>query len=115
MKYIEQLDSCIERDARQHAASDLKDLLYWFGFDAMGDFVLSTPFNMLQKQEWHYILQKGRNAMSLLGFLGATPWLFQIALRLAPRVWVIKDWCEMVEWAQDQMKTRLEASPLLIP
>jgi hypothetical protein len=46
--------------------------------------------------------------MSLLGPLGPTPWLFQIALRLLPRVGVIKDWCEMVKWAEEQMKNRME-------
>ncbi|ORY18574.1 cytochrome P450 [Clohesyomyces aquaticus] len=58
-KYIDQLDLCIERDARQHFVSDLKNLLYWFGFDAMGDFVLSNLFDMLQNEEWHSILEKG--------------------------------------------------------
>jgi hypothetical protein len=86
----------------------MKNLLYWFGFDAMGDFVLSDSFNMLRDESWHHILQKGRNAMSLLGPLGPTPWLFQIALRLLPRVWVIKDWYGMVQWAEVQMKNRLE-------
>lgn len=107
MKYIDQLDNCIDRNVKQNKVSDMRSLLYWFGFDAMGDFVLSDPFNMLQNEEWHHILERGRNAMSLLGPLGPAAWLIQIAFKMLPRVWVLKDWFLMTEWAEQQMKKRL--------
>ena len=34
----------------------MRDLLYWLGFDIMGDFVFNKSFNMLHDQKWHHMV-----------------------------------------------------------
>ncbi|RYO94739.1 hypothetical protein DL766_000002 [Monosporascus sp. MC13-8B] len=46
LQHIEVLDKCIETDAKAHHVSHVRNLLHWFGFDVIGDFVLGKPFGM---------------------------------------------------------------------
>ncbi|KAF9876190.1 cytochrome p450 [Colletotrichum karsti] len=112
LKYIEQLDQCIEANAKAKKPSEVRDLFFWFGFDVMGDFVFSKSFDMLHQQQWHHIIVRLQRALSLLGPFSPTPWLIQVGFKLAPRVGVLKDWFDMVAWCERQMRTRLDdASP----
>ncbi|PSS10965.1 hypothetical protein M430DRAFT_53504 [Amorphotheca resinae ATCC 22711] len=108
LKYVDQLDVCIEQDVAAHRVSDVRNLFFWFGFDAMGDFVFNKPFNMLQDQKWHHIIVLLQRALSLLGPFSAVPWLIQIGFKLMPRVWILKDWFDMVAWCEKQMHERLQ-------
>jgi hypothetical protein len=83
-------------------------LFYWLGFDRMGDFIFSQTFNMLSRQEWHYIIVLMQRALSLLGPLSPVPWFIHIAFKLFPRVWILKDWFRMVAWCEEQMLKRLQ-------
>lgn len=90
--------------------SDVTDLFYWFGFDAMGDFVFNNSFGMLQSQEWHHIIILLQRALSLLGPFSPVPWLVQLGFKLLPRVWILKDWFDMVAWCEKQMRKRIKAN-----
>ncbi|RYP50369.1 hypothetical protein DL769_010958 [Monosporascus sp. CRB-8-3] len=107
LKHIEVVDECIEAEAKAEEVSHMKDLLYWFAFDAMGDFVLSKPFGMLKSKNWHYIVTRLRRASSLLGPLGPAPWLVQIGLKLGPSVSVIRDWRKTAEWCRREVRDRI--------
>ncbi|KAM0254291.1 hypothetical protein ACHAQJ_006931 [Trichoderma viride] len=107
LKYVDKLDQCIEADAKSEKVTDMRNLLLWFGFDIMGEFVFSKSFGMLEKQEWHHIIVRLQRALSLLGPLSPVPWLIQIAFKLAPRISVLKDWFDTVAWCQSQMGERL--------
>ncbi|WQF83912.1 Putative cytochrome P450 [Colletotrichum destructivum] len=109
LKYIEQLDLCIEADAKAHVASEVRNLFFWFGFDVMGDFVFSKSFDMLHQQQWHHIIVRLQRALSLLGPFSPAPWLIQVGFKLGPRVGVLKDWFDMVAWCERQMRMRLDA------
>lgn len=108
MTYIEQLDECFEADARGGHVSDVRNLLLWFGFDFMGDLVFSKPFNMLRDKSWHHIIVRLQRALSLLGPFSPVPWLVQVGFKLGPRVSVLKDWFDTVDWCQAQMTARVE-------
>ncbi|KAF6811049.1 cytochrome p450 [Colletotrichum sojae] len=108
LKYIEQLDSCIAADAAAGVASEVRNLFFWFGFDVMGDFVFSKSFDMLHQQQWHHIIVRLQRALSLLGPFSPAPWLIQVGFKLAPRVGVLRDWFDMVEWCERQMRARLD-------
>ncbi|KAL6861927.1 cytochrome P450 [Trichoderma novae-zelandiae] len=108
LKYVDKLDQCIADDAKQQKVTNMRDLLLWFGFDIMGDFVFSKSFGMLENQQWHHIIVRLQRALSLLGPFSSVPWLTQIAFKLAPRVGVLKDWFDTVAWCQSQMRDRLE-------
>ena len=108
LKYIDQLDTCIEADARAQKVSDVTNLFYWFGFDAMGDFVFNKSFGMLQDQEWHHIVLLLQRALSILGPFSPVPWLLQLGLKCMPRISVLKDWFDMVAWCERQMRERIK-------
>lgn len=108
LKHVDELEWRIEQDALLQKPSEVRDLFYWFGFDAMGDFVFNKSFDMLSNQKWHHIVLRLQRALSLLGPLSPAPWLVQLGLRLGPRVWVLGDWHDSVDWARNTMKTRLE-------
>ncbi|KAL9118807.1 MAG: hypothetical protein Q9187_004639 [Circinaria calcarea] len=109
LKYIDQLDRCIEADAVAHRFSDATDLFYWLGFDTMGEFVFNKSFGMLQNQQWHYIILLLQRALSLLGPFSPAPWLVQVGFKLLPRVGILRDWFDMVAWCEKQMRERIEA------
>ncbi|CEO60507.1 hypothetical protein PMG11_05132 [Penicillium brasilianum] len=106
---INQLENCINQDIGAGKVTEVTDLFYWLGFDRMGDFVFSQSFNMLSRQEWHYIILLMQRALSLLGPLSPVPWFIHIAFKLFPRVWILKDWFQMVAWCEEQMLKRLQA------
>ncbi|KAI0838421.1 cytochrome P450 [Hypoxylon sp. FL0890] len=108
LKHVDELERRIDHDALLRKPSEVRDLFYWFGFDAMGDFVFNKSFNMLHDQKWHYIVLRLQRALSLLGPLSPAPWLVQLGLRLGPRTWVLGDWHDSVEWAKNTMRARIE-------
>ncbi|KAJ5669801.1 hypothetical protein N7462_010871 [Penicillium macrosclerotiorum] len=104
---LDQLEAYIDADIMANRVSEVTDLLYWLGFDRMGDFIFSRTFNMLSRQEWHHIVVLLQRALSLLGPLSPLPWLIHIAFKLFPRVWILRDWFRMVRWCEAQMLDRL--------
>lgn len=113
-RYIDQLDAWIETHAAARSVVDAKELFYLFGFDMMGHFVFSKSFGMLQKNEWHRIIVVLQNALSLLGLFSPVPWLIQLALKLFPRVGILRDWHCMVSWSTEQMQQRVKVPFLLV-
>ncbi|KAL9015487.1 MAG: hypothetical protein Q9185_007120 [Variospora sp. 1 TL-2023] len=108
--YVDRLDTRIEADAVDGEASNATELFYWFGFDAMGDFVLNKSFDMLHSQNTHHIIKLLQSALSLLGPCGPVPWIVQLGLRLMPRVGVLKDWHTTVSWCEEQMQEQMKDS-----
>ncbi|RAL06171.1 cytochrome P450 [Aspergillus ibericus CBS 121593] len=108
LPYITQLEHRIDADIHHQHISNITDLFYWFGFDTMGDFVFNKSFDMLHRNEWHFVVVLLRRAMSILGPLSPVPWFVQIAFKLFPRVWILGDWFRMVAWCEGQMRERMK-------
>ncbi|EAW15346.1 cytochrome P450 [Aspergillus clavatus NRRL 1] len=111
LAFIDQLDHCIEKDIAAGRVSEATDLFYWLGFDRMGDFIFSRTFDMLSRQAWHHIILLLQRALSILGPLSPVPWLIHIAFKLFPRVWVLRDWFNMMTWCEAQMRKRMQVMP----
>ncbi len=109
LQHLARLDACIEADARAGRPSDVDELFVWFGFDIMGDFVFSRSFGMLREQGWHAVIARLKRALRFLGPLSPAPWLVQMGFRMYPRVWPIKDWFDTADWAEEQVRERLDA------
>ncbi|KAF4511026.1 hypothetical protein G6O67_002864 [Ophiocordyceps sinensis] len=107
--HMELLIGLLRDDAAQGRPSNVRDYLYWFGFDAMGEFVFGKSFGMLGNRRPALIVARLKRALSLLGPLTPTPWILHLGLRLAPRVGVIKDWFDSLDWCRTQMWNRLHA------
>lgn len=111
-RHVDRLDQCIEADVDQNRPSDTKNLMYWFGFDAMGDFVFNRPLGMLEGKTWHHIMVRSYRAVELLGPFSPAPWLIHIGFHLLPRVSKLRDWSEMTEWCRQIMEQRLKDEAL---
>lgn len=107
--HIDELLKIIQDDAVTGRPSNMRDYMYWFGFDSMGEFVLSKSFGMLENRQPAVVIERLQRALSILGPLTPTPWLLHLGLRLAPRVSIIKDWFDTLEWCRTQMWNRLHA------
>lgn len=107
LPHIDQICKLIKDDIRQNRASSVRDYMYWFGFDAMGEFVFSKSFDMLEKKEPSLIIERLQRALSILGPLTPVPWLLHVGLRLAPRISVIRDWYDTLDWCRSEMRHRL--------
>ena len=105
--HLDELVKIIDDDVVAGNISAVREYMYWFGFDAMGEFVFSKPFDMLKKRQPSIIIERLQNALSLLGPLTPTPWLLHIGLKLAPHVGVIKDWFDTLEFCRTSMARRL--------
>ncbi|KAJ5720411.1 uncharacterized protein N7483_008345 [Penicillium malachiteum] len=105
---IDQLERCIDGDITAEKASEMTDLLYWIGFDRMGDFIFSRTFNMLSRQKWHHVIVLLQRALSLLGPLSPLPWFLHLCFKLFPRIWILKDWFQMVSWCEMRLTERLD-------
>lgn len=112
LRHVDKLDQCIELDASQGRPSCVKDLMYWFGFDAMGDFVFNHPFGMLEAKKWHHVLERAYRAIELLGPFGPAPWMVHVGFKLLPRVSKLLDWHEMTTWCRQVMEQRLRNEAL---
>ncbi|KAH9889218.1 cytochrome P450 [Xylariomycetidae sp. FL2044] len=104
---VDQLDRCIEAHVQSRRSTEMRDLCYFFGFDAMGLIVFDRSFDMLQSQGWHITIARLQRALSLLGPVSPAPWLFHIGFRLAPRVGVLRDWFNALDWCAEQMRERV--------
>ncbi|KAJ5899378.1 hypothetical protein N7495_004122 [Penicillium taxi] len=109
---LSQLENCIDTNISVGRVTEANDIFYWLGFDRMGDFVFSRTFNMLSQQQSHHIVLLLQRALSLLGPLSPIPWFIHIAFKLCPRVWILRDWYQMVAWCESQMLDRLSAHNL---
>lgn len=58
--HMDELVDLIDADIRAGRPSPVREYIYWFGFDAMGQFVFSTSFGMLRNREMHYIIRRLR-------------------------------------------------------
>ncbi|KAK2873645.1 hypothetical protein FQN49_002198 [Arthroderma sp. PD_2] len=100
---VKDLDEIISDMATRQESVDFTKYSYFFSFDVMGLFVFSRSFDMLHKNEWHYIIATMRKAMKLLGLFSSVPWLAQIGLKLFNGYGVIRDWHAMIKWCEDRM------------
>lgn len=104
---MDQLEAFLSADAAAQRITDARSLCYWYGFDVMGEIVFSKSFGMLNNKRWHHIITRLQEAIGLLGPFTPTPWLIQIAFRMGPRIGALRDWFDMRDWCEQQMKTRL--------
>lgn len=82
----------------------MQDLLMWFSFDAMGDLIFDTSFNMLRNRQWHPVVNHVKNGLHLIGLLSSIPWLTHIGFRLSPRIGMLRRWYELVDYCRDHIQ-----------
>lgn len=106
LKHIDELDEILEQNALEGKPSQMTELFQWFAFDAMGSFIFHKSFGMLKNQGWHHVIISLKKALSILGPLSPTPWIPQLAFKLLPKVWLLKDWFKTIHFCEEQMRER---------
>jgi tryprostatin B 6-hydroxylase len=106
-RYVVKLDQCVEEDVLANRPTKITDAIHWFTFDAMGDFVFSKSFGMLDSRVWHEIVSKLKRGLYPLGPLSPVPWLLNSGLRFGPRVSSLADWDSLNKWCKEAMEERL--------
>lgn len=105
--YIDKLDELIAADAIAGRPSPVQDYLYWFGFDAMGEFVFSRSFDMLENRKMHHIIKRIQSALAFVGPMMPASWIVHVGLHLLPRVGKVRDWYDSLDWCEQQMRRRV--------
>jgi hypothetical protein len=103
--HVQELDCAIAESIP--GAIVINDLMYWFAFDSMGDFGFNRSFNMLKKKEWLEAALHLRSAIGLLGPFSPAIWIPRIAFAFIPGVWRVKHWFQMLDFADNCMKSRM--------
>lgn len=109
-RHMDKFTHLLSEDTNQQIPTDIRKYLYWFGFDAMGDFVFSKSFNLLETKKSAVAIERWQRALYMVGPVSSTPWLLHAALGLLPSIGIIKDFRDTVNWSADQMKQRLDQS-----
>ncbi|KAI0173521.1 benzoate 4-monooxygenase cytochrome P450 [Hypoxylon sp. FL1284] len=86
----------------------INDLMYWYAFDAMGDFGFGNDFGMLKNRSWVDGAVNMRSAITLLGPFSYAIWAIRLAFSLIPGVGKVRQWFQMIDFADACMKDRME-------
>ncbi|KAL9593682.1 MAG: hypothetical protein Q9219_007437 [cf. Caloplaca sp. 3 TL-2023] len=106
LRYVKLFEDHVAADVAVGTPTAVQELFSWFSFDVMGDFVFGHSFNMLQDRQWHSIILKLREALSLLGPLTPLPWLVHFSFHTAWFLPLIRNWFAMIAWCRGQMEDR---------
>ncbi|KAK7753196.1 hypothetical protein SLS62_004929 [Diatrype stigma] len=90
---------------------DVREVMSWFSFDAMGEAVFGEDFGLLNSRVAH---PEFHNRELFLGLLGPTAdaiWITRLAFSLLRFYGGAKGWFGMVSFCDKRMKSRLENGP----
>lgn len=88
----------------------LNDVMSWFAFDSMGEFMFNSDFGMMKSSAWHPAIVQQRAALALLAPLSDAIWLVRLAFAFFPFVGKVRDWNQMVAFCDNAMQKRMEVS-----
>ena len=86
----------------------INDIMYWYAFDAMGEFAFNQDFGMLRGQEWHFAITLFQRAISIIGPLAPVMWVIKIGFAFLPWFWKIKDWNIMLSFCRQRLEARVK-------
>jgi hypothetical protein len=86
----------------------VNDVMSWFSFDTMGEFVFGADFGMMKSSDWHPAVARQQRALALLAPLNDTIWVVRAAFAFVPFLGKVKDWMGMVKFCDEHMKKRME-------
>ncbi|KAL8951589.1 MAG: hypothetical protein Q9222_002444 [Ikaeria aurantiellina] len=87
----------------------LNDVMSWFAFDTMGEFLFNSGFDMMHSNSWHPVIVQQRRALALLAPLNDVTWLVQFLFAFLPFVGYVRDWNRTVAFCDDAMQKRMKA------
>ena len=114
-EYVPRMREQIERLAQLIADHNCKpvlvnDVMSWFAFDSMGEFMFGSSFGMMDSKTWHPAIAQQKGALELLAPMNDAVWLVRLAIDLFPFLGKVKDWNKMLAFCDDAMRKRMKVS-----
>ena len=114
-EYLPRIEEQVERLAdliASHGAEPLllNDVMAWFAFDSMGEFMFNSSFGMMETSTWHPAIVKQRGALALLAPLSDAIWLVRLAFAFLPFFGKVRDWNQMVAFCDGAMQKRIKVN-----
>ncbi|KAL8906002.1 MAG: hypothetical protein Q9207_002287 [Kuettlingeria erythrocarpa] len=115
-QYVPRIREQIERLAKLIASHDSKpvlinDVMSWFAFDSMGEFMFDSSFGMMDSNAWHPAIAQQKAALELLAPMNDAVWLVRLAFDLFPYLGKVKDWNKMLAFCDNAMRKRMKKTP----
>lgn len=88
----------------------INDVMSWFSFDSMGEFMFNESFGMMKSSEWHPAIVQQRGALALLAPMGQAIWIVRLAFAFVPWFGKVREWFQMVAFCDKQMEKRISVS-----
>ena len=120
-RILRQVERCAELIAEHNGKPVLlNDVMSWFSFDSMGEFMFNSDFDMMKSSKWHPAIVQQRRALALLAPLNDAIWLVRLIFAFLPFMPYVRDWNQMVAFCdramQDRMKVdSIERLPPVLP
>lgn len=86
----------------------VNDVMSWFSFDSMGEFMFNESFGMMRSSKWHPAIVQQRGALALLAPIGHAIWVVRLGFAFAPWFGKIRDWFKMVAFCDESMESRMK-------
>jgi cytochrome P450 len=98
------LEKVVRAQADAAANVSFRDLACWFAFDNMGMFLMSESFDMIRDQSDHWVVDKMRRALTMLGLCQYVPWTSQLGFKYGRGLSLVRDYHATMRWCGDRMK-----------
>ena len=116
MEYLPRIERQIDTLVNLIAAHStrpvlLNDVMSWFAFDIMGEFLFNESFGMMESSRWHPAIVQQRGALALLAPLSDAIWLVRLSFyfgSLFGGFGKVKEWNAMVEFGDQAMQRRMK-------
>lgn len=96
LRHLEALHGFIEKAIGEPIV--ISDMMSWYAFDAMGDFVYGRDFGMLKSSRWRDVMVQQKKALALLAPLNHTIWIVRLAFAFAPFYGETKEFLKTMEF-----------------
>ena len=107
-RHVDKLVKLIEGHGKKPVL--LNDVMAWFAFDSMGDFMFNESFGMMDSTQWHKAIIQQKGALRFLAPLNDTIWIVHMALSMFPFVGMVRDWNAMVRFCDHASQRRMNVS-----
>lgn len=114
-EYVPRIREQIKRLAKLIGDHDSKpvlinDVMSWFAFDSMGEFMFDSSFGMMDSNAWHPAIAQQKAALELLAPMNDAIWLVRLVFDLVPFLGKVKEWNKMLAFCDNAMQKRMQVS-----
>ncbi|KAI4290014.1 MAG: hypothetical protein L6R35_000705 [Caloplaca aegaea] len=89
----------------------VNDVMSWFAFDSMGEFLFGSSFGMMDSNTWHPAIAQLKGGLGLLAPMNDAIWLVRLAIDLFPFLGNVKDWNKTLAFCDNAVRKRMKKPP----